>query len=352
MKKERSTDMLALLSGYRGAIMGVAALGIVMLHCWLLIIPNRPVLGGIEAFIKWNGILGLDMFFFYSGLSQTYAIRKNTLAQYYIRRFERVVIPYWIMALLCAYTGGWSLSMLLRHALGITFFTETIFAHLWYVPAILVVYLLFPLYHGLMMRSGRRLAFSLCTVCVWLSASVLLRDVIRSDVWYFTNRLPAFLLGVFVGELGREKPVRMTLTHWALCVLLLCVGWMLKMEAMRGRITLTPDFSYVGESLAAVAICFLLSGMFELLQSCGGVVRAITKLLLRFLAFIGVFTLELYCIHQWLFAILYTALEGHVTYLTINAVTIPVSIAAGWLLYRVHMAILRLLHRFAAGKKA
>ena len=347
MKKERRQDALELLSCYRGAIMGLAALGIVMLHCWLLIIPNRPVLGKIEAFVKWNGILGLDVFFFYSGLSQTYAIRRNTLSQYYLRRLERVVIPYWIMALLCAYTGGWSLGTLARHALGITFFTETIFAHLWYVPAILVVYLFFPLYHRLMMRSGSKLAFSLCTVCAWLYASVLLRDVVRADVWYFTNRLPAFMLGVFVGELAREKPIRMTGTHWALCVLWLAVGWMIKMEAIRGKISLIPDFSYVGEALAAAALCFLLSGVFDVLQCRGGAVKAVAGLLLRFLAFIGMFTLELYCIHQWLFAIVYTALEGHVSYLTINAVIIPVSIAAGWLFYRVHMWILRLAHRAA-----
>ena len=350
MKKER--DALALLSSYRGPIMGLAALCIVVLHCWLLIIPNRPILGSIEGWIKWNSILGLDMFFFYSGLSQTYAIRKNTLRVYYVRRFERVVIPFWIMALLCAYTGKWSLGMLARHALGVTFFTETIFAHLWYIPAILVVYLLYPLYHRLMMRSQSKLAFSMCTVCVWLCASVLLRDVAREDVWYFTNRLPAFMLGVFVGEIAREKPIRMTRTHWTLCVLLLAVGWMLKMEAMRDRISLIPDFCYTGEALAAVAICFLFSGALDVLQGCGGAVAAMTKLLLRFLSFVGVFTLELYCIHQWLFGILYTALEGHVTYLTINAIILPASVAAGWLLYRVHMAILGLVRRALPRKEA
>lgn len=72
-------DASHLLRRYRSALMGFAQLWIVLLHCWLLIIPNRPVLGAIEGFVKWNGTLGVEMFLFLSGIGMTYSIRKGTI---------------------------------------------------------------------------------------------------------------------------------------------------------------------------------------------------------------------------------------------------------------------------------
>lgn len=351
MKKKWQVDALQLLSRYRAAMMGLAAILIVIMHCWLVIVPNRPILGAIEGLIKWNAVLGLDMFFFYSGLGQTYAIRKNALRQYYFHRLRRLLIPFWIMALAYGYTEGWGFGKLVRNSLGISFFTETIFAHLWFVPAILLVYLIFPLYHRMMMRSGSKMAFSLCTVCVWLCATILLRDVMREDVWFFNNRLPGFMLGVFVGELGREKQIRMTGTHWMLCLLIMAVGWLLRDAASHALIQLTPQFYLVPAALIAVALCFLFSGLFAVLESCGGLIGKATGLLLQLLCFVGNFTLELYCIHQWLYGILNGALEGHVSYLAINVIVLPVLIFAGWLLYCVHMRLLSVVDRFVFRKR-
>ena len=337
MNREDRMDAVQLLSRYRGALMGFAALWIVLMHCWLLIVPNRPILGAIESFGKQNGILGLDIFFFYSGLSQTYAIRKGTLGRYYVQRFKRVLLPFWIMAPVYAISHGWSVGKLFANALCISYFTENIYAYLWFVPSILVLYLLFPAYHRMMMRAKDKTAFCLCTICVWLCASMLLSGVMRADVWHMTNRLPGFFMGVFAGELAREKQLRMTRMHWVLCVLALAVSWMLRTAASRGQILLFPLFQFVPETVVAVSLCLLLSGLLAALEGCGGVIHLAAGALVKSLSFVGTFTLELYCVHEWLFGVLYSALEGHVSYLSINMIVLPLLVLAGWGMHVLHM---------------
>lgn len=193
MKRMNATQ---LLGRYRGELMGFAALWIVIMHCWLVIVPNHAILGAIEGLVKWNGMIGVEMFLFLSGMGLTYAIRKRTLGQFYAGRLKRVLLPYWFMVLLIAVTEAWGMKKTLGFMTGAVFFMENFQALLWYIPAILLLYALFPAYHALMLRARDKTAFTACALGVWLCAAILGREAIRSDVWVFINRIPSFLLGV------------------------------------------------------------------------------------------------------------------------------------------------------------
>ena len=336
MDRTTQPGMSQLLSRYRSAVMGIAALWVMLLHCWIRIVPKRPVLGAIENLIKWNGTLGVEIFFFYSGLGLTYAIRNGTLGQYYVKRLRRVIFPYWFMVAVHAGSWGWSFSETIKIASGFSFFTESIFALLWFVPAIFLLYMVFPAYHRLMMRCGDKTAFTLCTLIVWLCASILLRETLREDVWCMTNRIPCFLLGVWIGEVSRERDIHLTRTHWLLFVLSIAMGWMLRDAGNKSLITLIPQFDFVPSVFIGVPLCFLFSGVFFGLEQCGGLIRRCAAQLIRLFSFIGKFSLELYCVHQWLYGYLYAALEGRVSYLSINLISFPLMIAAGWVLHLLH----------------
>jgi len=340
-------DATRLISRYRSALMGFAQLWIVLLHCWLLIVPNRPVLGAIEAFIRWHGTVGVEIFFFLSGTGLTYAIRKGSLRSFYLGRLRRVLLPYWIMVFVYTVSGHHSLRWGLFRALGIHFFTRNALGLLWFIPAILILYAIFPVYHKLMMRAKDKTAFTLSAIMLWLCAIVLLRDAVREDLWVFINRLPSFLLGIWFGEMGRERTLTMRAEHWALCSFSALAGFLLIKAGNRGLVPLIPEFAFAASTLCGVPLCFLLSGLFCVLEN--GRFGVIFRCPVRFLSFVGTFTLELYCVHQWLYSRLYTPLEGHVSYLAINLISLPAVIAAGWLLYLVHRYLIRLIDA-ACGK--
>lgn len=336
-----------MMSRYRGALMGFAQLWIVVFHCWLLIIPNRPFLGVVENFIKWNGLLGVDMFFFLSGMGLTYAIRKGTLGAFYAGRLRRLLVPFWVMVAVHALCDGWGWGKFLRYAAGVVYVAEDLQALLWFIPAILMLYAVYPAYHALMRRTKDKTAATGCVLFAWLLAAILLRDVMREDLWAFYNRLPSFLIGVWFGEIGREKEMNMRPEHWLLCALCMVSGFLLKTAASKGLVQVIPQAIFAASSLGAVPMCFLLAGLFAWMED--GKAGAVCAPVLCLFRFVGAFTLELYCIHQWLYGYLYSMLEGHVSYLAINVITIPVMVLAGWLFYLAHNRLWKLID--AASKR-
>ena len=83
-----------LISKYRSAIMGFAALWILFFHvCGTVITAEHPIAAWIEARIKRFGYGGVDIFFLLSGMGLTYAISKSKLYVFYYRRFKRIILP-------------------------------------------------------------------------------------------------------------------------------------------------------------------------------------------------------------------------------------------------------------------
>lgn len=336
-------DATQLISRYRSSLMGFAQLWIVLLHCWLLIVPNHPILGSIEAFIKWNGIVGVEMFLFLSGIGMTYSIRKNSLSSFYSGRLRRVILPYWVMLAVYTISHHHDVSWLLSFATGIGAITQNFLEILWFIPAIVILYLLFPAYHMLMTRAKDKTSFTLAALMLWLCSVILLRDVIRSDLWVFINRIPPFLLGIWFGELGRNRKLTLHHEHWVLCILVMIAGHFLRTAGSRGLVPLIPQFSFVASCLSGVALCFLLAGLFAKLEN--GKIGSFFRHPVRLLSFVGAFTLELYCSHQWLYGKIYTLLEGRVSYLGINIISIPAMVAFGWLFHLTHQYFWKCMDR-------
>lgn len=329
---------LDLISRYRSALMGAAALFILLYHCWIRVNLQVWKLAELERNILSVGFIGVEMFLFLSGMGLTHAIEKHrNVWAFYGKRIRRIVFPFVFAGVLTAWDRGLSVGAFFLLISGVTHITESIQALLWYVPATMVLYLLFPLYHRLMIRSRNETAFVLNSIGLWLLLTLAIRGSVRSDLWVFINRVPTFLLGVLAGRLSRTRRVEFQRTHWWGVLIALVLGYQLTRLGVRGQFVLYPDMAYSLEAaMLGVALVLILSAGFERMEAFEGAVGKWMHRTVAALAYIGSFSLELYCIHLWLYEKIYACLEGKISYLQMNFVTLPACLLAAWLLFVIH----------------
>ena len=282
---------------YRTELMGLAALWIYIFHEWVPLAPNVPVLGFIEGFIKQIGFFGVDIFFLLSGMGLIFAIEKHSLATYYKRRFLRVLPPYLIMAVVLMFVQSWTFPQFLKNLLGITFFTENMYALLWFVPAITILYLLFPLYDAIFKKIPNKILLTVGMLALWLVLSLLFKDHMRLDLFGFTNRIPVFLVGVLLGHLTKEKTLTIPKWMWGVFLLMFVFGLATAyLTNYKGLYLLVPVSNCcVPNFCLAISGTFLFTkGMALLERYC----KMLGKILLKALSFFGVMSLEFYCVQE------------------------------------------------------
>ncbi len=276
---------------YRGAIMGFAALLIFVFHEWEFLFTNVPLVGGAERFVKRIAFCGADIFFLLSGIGLTYAIEKTNLLTFYRKRFVRIGLPFLVTGIIFALRRNWSWDVLLKNISGWNFFTKHICSFLWFVPAIALFYLLFPLYYKAFKRASSKLRFTLIVWVIWLAASVLLADVMRVDLFGVTNRIPVFTAGVFIGWMLRERKLELSAGGWCLCIAGFVLGLILAyLTNFKNVYLLVPESNCALPHLL-IAVCgtCLLAKAFDLVSRWG---------VLKIFEFYGAISLEFYCVQE------------------------------------------------------
>lgn len=283
---------------YRTHLMGIAALWIYIFHEWIPLAPNIPILGFAEGFIKQIGFFGVDIFFLLSGMGLIFAIEKHSLSIFYKRRFLRIIPPYVLTAILILFAENWNFTEFLSNLLGITFWTKNIYALLWFVPAITVFYLLFPLYHSILKKAKNKLLFTGAMITIWLIASLLAAKHMRIDLFGFTNRIPIFLVGILIGWYCKNETPPFPKRLWTiLCPFLFAIGLGLAYATnYQALYLLVPvSNSCIPNFLMAFSGCFLFSKLLHLCDTYG---KKIGKGLLAVLRFFGTISFEFYCVQE------------------------------------------------------
>ena len=210
-KKEKAQprEKLSVVGGinkYRGVIMGVAALMIFLFHHWTVIIPsllpNHPTLGAVSYFIVTHGHVGVDIFFLLSGIGLVWAADKSSVGRFYLRRIKRVYIPFFICYAVLFLLTGQSFLRWLQIVSGYSFLFESMYSVFWFVPAVLVLYLLFPLYNLLLKKLRFPVLVTAAVIVLWYLGSQFLP--INYYYFGFYNRIPVFLIGVLLGRLEKD----------------------------------------------------------------------------------------------------------------------------------------------------
>lgn len=299
--EKAKTEGLALLSKYRSALMGFAALWILMTHEWQVISPAESSFHEIEYFIKRIGFCGVDIFFLLSGIGMVYALEKSSLPRFYFNRLKRILIPFITVAIVMAVVDQWEFRHFLRCISGVAFYMENIYSILWFVPAIVTFYLLVPLYFAVFRRSRNQVLFTTGAIALWLLLSMVFRNTMREDLYGFTNRIPIFLIGVLFGWFSKHtKPVfgrGSSLCFGCILVLGIYLAWQTNMLNM--EILVPVSNCCVPNILIAVSLPFLLAKGLEVLSKWRGS-RWLGVGLSAFLGFFGMMSLEFYCVQEWI----------------------------------------------------
>ena len=281
-----------LLSKYRSELMGIACLW-VMLHHNYFGWPDS--LESLERFALY-GNLGVDIFLLLSGVGLYHAWQKKPkLSDFYARRFVRLIVPYvliavpyWVWRDLWMGQGNFLLDVTqLSLPLKGTITT-------WYVPAIAVMYLLYPLIARFLFSGDHRTrAVLLCGVVMIGCLELSYRGIpIYNNCEIALTRFVIFIFGCTLGKSVRDN--ELIGSHLPALGLL----WILLNNILRRHVSLGAvwiRFSYIPLCLS---VCLVLLWVLERTERFGG--------LRKLLRFFGERSLELYLTHVLIRNVFYT----------------------------------------------
>ena len=331
-----NTRSIALINKYRGQIMGISALWIVVYHTWYRMFApetSPKLLYYMELAITKLGYFGVDIFFLLSGIGLSYSIVKHSTKQFLLRRFKRLAYPVLIAAAVKAIMEGWSFPEYLFRASGIGFFIGKDF-FLWFISAITATYLLFPLYWRFFSRSRSKLRFTALFIIAWYLGSVLLDGVIPSKVaLLLMPRVQPFVLGVFFGWAQQNGGLKMSRRVFNIAAVFsaaagTALGWLNTIHSV-GFFRLQPN-GFVPGILVAFGFTVLLAELSGLLDRAGRATRGVNG----FFGFYGRISLEIYCVQEFLGPIAADAARAlGCGSLAVNLVQLAAVTLSAWLLH-------------------
>ena len=328
---------IELLNKYRVPLMGFSALWILFFHLWRPVLFNIKYISTIEKLLKIIGYYGVDIFFFLSGIGLTYSIAKTNVWGFYYKRIKRIILPFIIMSLILKIYNNWSFIEFLKRVSFYSFYTRSIYSLIWFVPAIVTLYLVFPLYYKIFEKISCKTLFTIAIVLIICSILILFRNFIRLDLYGFFNRIPIFVIGILYGWKEQNQKVNYNKNKYLIYILMLIIGivisYLINIEKWH---FVNPKFDlFIHNTLVAISISFLLPKIFEIFNNSK--IKPIfdcNKLNLYFLSFIGTMSFEIYCVQEWLvkLAAKYIIKDPVIT----NLITFIVTLILGIILYIVN----------------
>lgn len=273
-------------SQFRSAIMGMSMLSIMLLHqCFTSVVPFNF----FHVFGNW----GVDVFLFLSGMGLVNSLEKNTLKEYYKRRFIRIVpscffcgsIKYTIFLLF-----GSSL-FVLKEGLNLGIWS-VMSLDLWFIYTIIIFYVITPLLCYLFKK------YLYETVVFVLLLFTINGMIIRDSVGYdwlspigilswTVERLPVFSIGMLIAiNKGIIKE------NYTLSAFFLLIAVLFKLIEKYG-------VSFNG--IRACQFLTLAFGMPALIRLCVFLLEKFHLISLNFFSYLGKHSLELYLVHEFIF---------------------------------------------------
>lgn len=312
---------LADISTYRGELMGLAMLMIMLFHVPLS--SHNPFFG-----LHRMGNIGVDIFFFLSGVGLWFSWTKNPNYKHFFKRRYLRVYPAWLLMASLYYIprfkGGDTMAWVdlfgdITINWGFWLHDELTF---WYIPAAMMLYLFAPAYMNLIKRDTtyRWLPVVMVVWCVAVQWVAPIHNAV-GHLEIFWSRVPIFFIGLGMGERVQQKHSAPLSSVWLLlAVVLIGMGTSIYMEQnLHGKFPLFIErMVYI-----PVTVC----GIWLL----GTTLRHIGRGARRALTFIGSISLEIYLIHaHFVLRHLPADWSYWITFLACLACTLPLAWAV-WL---------------------
>lgn len=320
---------------YRSELMGAAMLFVILFHVAL---DRGDAFYGLRRL----GNVGVDIFLFLSGVGLWYSWSKTpSLRHFYRRRLLRIV-PTWLV---CAtafylpdYLGARRYSTSLLDLLGDITINWDFWLHdeltFWYVPAIMLLYLLAPWY----MRLIQRWPIYRWSVVLMIAWCVMVQWVLPihhavGHLEIFWSRVPIFFLGINCGEPIRTGRTLEPNAMWLIvATFVMTGGTCLYLEQVRhGHFPLFVErMLYIPFT---ISIVILLSRLFSHMPEWVN----------RGFRFVGALSLQAYLIH--LHFVLVNVQQWHLgywgTFLLTTVMTLPLAWVLSWVVSKFNTFALK-----------
>lgn len=267
-----------------------------------------------------QGYVGVDIFMVVSGLGLTYSMLKNeNLREYYIKRWVRIFPFFTFITLVeCWIIRGESFGLALLRSTTLGYWFGFPYID-WYIPALVGLYLIFPLIFHLVVKPRRyRLALGIGVACFMMGIFIAEYNWADWKHLAFVYRVPDFLLGCMAAVAIKDGYNEQVAIQYLLissvlgmCVFLSRIGG--DYNLWFTNLCMTPLYLYV--------LCWI----FKILSAVNW-----GKHLVEPVAFVGLFSLELYRIsssferlltndvcaeYHYLFVLIYAAASIALSYL-------------------------------------
>ena len=298
---EKSKFGFADISRHRALIMGFAALWIYYFHICPVGIFSFFPLDKIEWYLHQEGFCGVDIFLLLSSFGLYYSMSKKPVndaksyAGYLKSRFVRIFCVLIPITLVIGFVDNWSLREFCLKVTGIDMLARDMYSYLWFVPCILIFYILSPFYFAVFKRFKKKFAFTLGAVVIAVALAFALKNVIRYDLYAIVTRVSVFLLGFYFGHCSYYD-VKITAKHWIIALVSLAVGvtysYLLSSYTIKEII---PANNALVNLLIAPPVVLILSKLFGFVCEYKAL-----KPVKAFFAFFGAMSFEFYCTQEWM----------------------------------------------------
>lgn len=313
---------LANISRFRGALMGIAMLIIILFHVDL---ARSDMFFGLRRM----GNLGVDMFLFLSGIGLWFSWMKNpSCKRFYFRRLIRIY-PAWLIIACLYYIPRMHVhdAASLINLIGEIGFNWNFWLHdelsFWYIPAIMMLYLFAPPYMELIRRHSiyRWLPVVMIMWCILVEWVTPIHHAV-GHIEIFWSRVPIFFIGINMGEMVRQKRTIDGQGIWMLIIMFVMtsVSCFFLEQERHGQFPLFVErMLYI-----PLTITFILL--------CNRVLRRTPRWVNGSLAFVGSLSLECYLIHlHFVLDYLPKSWSYWPTFIVCTIVTLPLA----WVLSKI-----------------
>ena len=292
---DNRSGLIGSVNKYRAQIMGFAAIWIFVFHVreQIAVFHNIPGLTQIELYCSYTGFCGVDIFLFLSGWGLYYAVRRHSLCGFYKRRYRRLIAPFVFVRVFFAFYEKWDILRFVKGVTCWTFLTKSVFEPIWFIPAIAIFYLFYPLYDHVFNRFSKKYAFTAAAIAVWFVLAVAGTFLTgREDIYYYINRIPVFITGVLFGWRAFNGKKDIGFLEKIILSVMFISGIILMYFTVfkRLRLFLPTPSGGLPAFLIAIPMCFVLAAVFRLLDRF----TAIQKLY----GFFGKISLEFYVFQE------------------------------------------------------
>lgn len=234
-------------------IMFFSAILITIFHLWINITNIN-----LEIYLKQLCVIGVDLFFFVSVYNLQKKERINFI-DFLKNRFNTIYFKFIVLSVVMFFISSWSITKLLKVIFGIDLILKGGGSFLWFLPAIMIMYILLPIF----IRLDRKYKLTkIFVIIIYLISVILINNNDNLNQLLIINRIPIILISYYLAKTNlleklKENKIKYNLT----ATLIIIVGIIISYIVFIKRINIITDIIYITNIPIEIGILMLLDNI-------------------------------------------------------------------------------------------